>query len=610
MKKLFAVFGAILALLVVALFAAPMLLPQDYIEARLAQALQRSSGLRLENAGSLRFVLLPQPGVVIDGASARLPEHFTQTATIRADRIFAALRLSSMLSRKWQASHIVITHPSIQFDADASSPSDGQRARPLPAAHAGNATADRALISPPRLKQFKLPTADIDFVDGELGFTHEAQQRRIELKNFNLTMRRTGDKSAAAVGRMRLVDEDVRLEIAATEPETPGEAGTVSLKLTSAPMRWSLNGTLALQDAPRFSGRAHIDVPSGERLAALLGGTSQVIARLSNSAFDGQFEITRNSFTLSDATLRGPGTEGALEAAVDFGGIASVTLKRLNLHGGMGHGRFTLDGRQPSAAVLGGSFEVSGVDMLALSTAYSNFDWLSGRADVNLQIAGGGNNLAAITETLTGEGRVNVTKGALEGLDLPLIVAKVGDGEFKKWRREPGMRTEFDTFAASFKLDKGVASTEDMALNGPNVAVSGAGTADLTRQQLKFKIKTRITARDMAPAGATDGGAQQQAHAGADTLAIPLVIKGDLKHPTIRPDISGVLKDGKGLTSNAKFLGKSVEKALRNEDIGNALEGLFRKKKKKRPDEADMAAPPPASSAEEDDADADGEDAR
>ena len=40
---------------------------------------------------------------------------------------------------------------------------------------------------------------------------------------------------------------------------------------------------------------------------------------------------------------------------------------------------------------------------------------------------------------------MTVANGAIEGLDLPLIVADAKEGNFEKWRREAGRSTPFDS---------------------------------------------------------------------------------------------------------------------------------------------------------------------
>ena len=240
--------------------------------------------------------------------------------------------------------------------------------------------------------------------------------------------------------------------------------------------------------------------------------------------------------------------------------------------------------------MLAASFQMKDVDSLSLTEGLSGFDWLSGRASAKIDLAGGGRSMESIAQTLTGSGELTVANGAIEGLDLPRIVADAKDGEFRKWRREAGRRTPFDRLAATFRIEKGQARTSDLSLTGPDIAASGEGKTDIARGRLDYRLKTKITPKEAeAPADKGQQASKQQ----EASLAIPLVIKGEWDKPDIYPDIENALKDPDSLAGTAKLFGKSVEKLtdgqIKADDFGRMIDGLFGKKKKKkdRPPEAE-----------------------
>jgi AsmA protein len=156
-------------------------------------------------------------------------------------------------------------------------------------------------------------------------------------------------------------------------------------------------------------------------------------------------------------------------------------------------------------------------------------------------------------------------------------MAKARAGEFKTWRRRSGQRTPFDSMAASFTVENGVAKTSDLVMTGPDIAVSGAGETNLARQRLDYRMKAIVTAMtEEEKAGGT---------AEAGTVAIPFLVRGDWSDPEIAPDLQGLAKDPDALLGTAKAFGKSVEKftdgKIKSEDFGRALDALFGGKKKK-----------------------------
>ncbi len=567
MRKLSAAIAVIAASLALAVLVLPRVVPQDYVRERINTVLARSSGLRLEKTRHIALSLFP-PGLTVEGAVVTLPPRALAPA-VRAERIFAAVRPSSILGKRLTVSRVVITRPRIMI-RDSTTGLNGDGAVRLAVLQNSDILSDDTPLAAramrPRL--VKLPTADIEVIDGTL---QPAGARHIHL----LLHRPEENGPALLTGTMQVQGEEIRLEASAAEPDGANAAAPVQVRIRSRAFHWTLNGTLSLRRVLRFSGATRLEVQSGPALAAWLGG-AKVLASLDRSAFDGRVEISPVGLTLANARITAPGADGVLDAGIDFGGKAHVTLKTLSLHGGRGHGRVTLDTTEPGTAVLSGVMEVSNVDALALSTSVSSFDWISGRANASVQFAGGGRTLAEIAGTLTGRARVSVTHGALEGLDLPLIVTRVNEGEFGKWRREPGRRTEFDSFSATFTLNKGVASTRDMTLTGRNVTATGEGEASIPEQRLNYRLRTKVTARAEASA---EGGK-------AAALDLPLVVKGDWRKPDIRPDVSRALEDKDALAANAKLLGKSVEKLTNGKvkatDFRKTIDALFGRKKKTR----------------------------
>jgi AsmA protein len=326
------------------------------------------------------------------------------------------------------------------------------------------------------------------------------------------------------------------------------------------------------------------DVRSGAALSRWSGGNPQTLARFDGAELSGRLEVSHQELVLSEGKIAAPGAEGGLSVFADFDGNIRATIDDLALHGGQARGKLSIDARQREA-VLAGSFQMNGVDSLSLTQGVSGFDWLSGRADASVEIAGGGKTPEELAATMSGKARLSLANGALEGLDLPLIVAKARDGELGNWRREAGRRTPFDRFEANFTIANGIAETKDLTLSGPNIAVTGEGTTDIPRQRLDYRLKTKVTARAEQPAA----NAATPAPADEASLTMPLIIKGDWDKPEIRPDVTNALKDKEALAGTAKLLGKSVEKytdgKIKAEDFGKAIDSIFGKKKKKHRDE-------------------------
>jgi uncharacterized protein involved in outer membrane biogenesis len=591
MKRFFAALCVLVALMVAAVLLLPYLVPQAYVQRQLAGLLARETGLQLQDARRLSLAVFPQLGIAVEGVSARLPNSFSNAPMIRADRIFTALRASSLFGKRLQVSKVTIENPSVLFHVDASGRSNwdltglAPNETPIRLAALGDGLqivqSAAALIEPAREPR-TLPSIDIDIINGSLSYHDEVRRRTIEIEDCDLSLRSGGRSGPVTLeGGLKFQGQPLSLSATATPSNGQGDrSAPLRLDIRSDAMVASLGGVLSWRGRPQFSGTATLDVKSGEALSRWTGGNPGTLARFDGAALTGRLEVSGQELILADGKVTAAGAEGGLSIFADFDGNVRAAIDNLALHGGQAHGKLTLDKRQKDA-VLAGSFEMTNVDSLALTQGLSGFDWLAGRADASMEIAGGGKTAEDLAATLTGRARLSLVNGAIEGLDLPLIVAKAKQGEIGNWRREAGRRTQFDRFDANFTIVNGIAETKDLSLSGPNIAVTGEGKTDIARQRLDYRLKTKVTARNEPPAATAPPATPPDDDA---SLTMPLIIKGNWDKPEIRPDVENALKDAEGLAGTAKLFGKSVEKytdgKIKAEEFGKAIDKLFGKKKK------------------------------
>jgi len=580
MKKILAVLAGLLAAIALAVVLLPYLVPQSYLERRLAPLLAEATGLELREAQRLRLSLLPAPAIAVEGVRASLPREGARPPQVRADRILAAIDASALLQGRLLLKKLTFENPSLTLNAGALERSD---ARPdgasIKQADAASAADLLIRVANRKRRALRLPTVEVAIVNGSLAFG-EGGGGAAAISGANLGFRSDRLSSTADLqGAFLLRGERVTLKAAAEPSESGSGPSSLALRvaLHSDGMRTDFDGALILGGRPHFAGSVKLDMPSGEALARMMGARAKTLLRFEGAAITGRLDISDERIAIADATITAPGANGEFALLAEFGGTARATLTNMELHGGKARGVLTLDARQPDA-ILGGSFSMTGIDALALGHGASGFDWISGRADAEIEIAGGGRTLEAIAATLRGQGTMSVTNGAIEGLDLPLIVAEAKQGEFGKWRREAGRRTPFDRLAGSFTIEDGVAVTEDLSLTGPNIAVTGDGETDIARARIDYRLQTRVSAREGSVSG--DGDKEDA------EFAMPLIIKGDWEKPDIYPDLENAMEDSDSIKGTAKLFGKSVEKftdgQIKADDFGKMIDGLFGKKKKKK----------------------------
>ena len=574
------------AVLVLALMVLPRIMPDDYTRQQVARALERETGVHLDQASGIRVVLFPRLGIVLDQVALRT-SGAAEAPAITAERVVADVDPWSLFDRRLKLVRLLIEKPSVMFQANAT----GRRnwdfgalapRKPARLASLGNDTPAPLEASPTQIPTLRsrrphVPTATIELKDGTLTYLNETRGRRFEIGGLSaiLTSNQTNG-NAALDGSFRFAGENFALhanlqdQISLSEPSAP-----VRMEISTRAGSAVFDGVASWSEERNLRGQLRLDLVSGAALQDWLGDGVRALGALGRASLGGALVIDDQHAAFNDGRLQAGEATGDLDLSADFDGRARFNLHSLYVFGGRATGRMTVDARQP-AAVVAGTFEMNDVDSLALFKTLSGFDWLSGRGAATLNIAGGGKTMAEVVSTLAGEGWLSLNDGAIEGLDLPELIAKARDGEFKTWRRRVGQRTRFDTLNSAFTLDKGIAKSHELTMTGPELAATGDGETNVPGQSIDYRLKVKVKA-------ATE---EELAKAEDGQVEIPLILRGAWDKPDIYPDLDQVLHDPKALGDAARVIGKSVEKLtegkVKSDDIGRALESLFGGKKKKK----------------------------
>jgi AsmA protein len=281
--------------------------------------------------------------------------------------------------------------------------------------------------------------------------------------------------------------------------------------------------------APRATGATDATDARAAPRAAAAAPTPIPFDRLRTLRVDGRLAIGRASLaglTLTDVQLPIDARAGDLRFQ-----------PRARLFGGTLGGRgVRLDARR-SPARLEIAHEIRGIDVGAAVKAYADSDRLSGRADVQLALAGGGTTDAALLDALRGPVTFTVTDGALEGVDLTYELQRaqaVFRGQPLPARRGPP-RTAFRALSGESVLANGVVTSDPLRLETDVLEVRGKGTFRLADQAVDYRLTAVVR-----EAPGTDGAGA--ALADLRTLRIPLTVTGTVQDYSVRPDVSELAK--------------------------------------------------------------------
>jgi AsmA protein len=232
-----------------------------------------------------------------------------------------------------------------------------------------------------------------------------------------------------------------------------------------------------------------------------------------------------------DLTISGPlkvqaMSIDALKASVlVLDGVFTATMSEMRLYGGLGAGRFRLDGREKTL-VLENELAVQGVRAENFLEALIGFNALAAPAEVRFAISSVGGTQKALMQNLRGQGDFKFTQGALKGVDFGGASRTIGnllDGKLIG----PNAATPFNGFSASFRIEKGVAATRDFTLENREMRLTSIGSVDIGKQTLDL----RLTSATIVGRG-RDG----QASTG---VPLSFVMRGPWAKPAFAADLFG-----------------------------------------------------------------------
>jgi len=182
-------------------------------------------------------------------------------------------------------------------------------------------------------------------------------------------------------------------------------------------------------------------------------------------------------------------------------------------------------------------------------------DFLEGRTNADIKLAMVGDSPEQIKKTLNGKGDLRFNDGAIVGIDLASMARNV-QSAFGMGKQQGGQRprTDFTELSIPFTIKKGATNTPKSSLNSPFIRINAAGTADLVKETLDFRVEPKAVASIKG-----QGDASQRSG-----LMVPVLVTGTFASPEFRPDLSAAAKQN---IEKQIFESKEAKKLLEKEEI-------------------------------------------
>lgn len=212
-------------------------------------------------------------------------------------------------------------------------------------------------------------------------------------------------------------------------------------------------------------------------------------------------------------------------------GRLNAALTELALYQGRGTGRIVVDASR-TPTTIEAAFDLKDVQANPLLTDAVGFDRLEGGMGGTVQLATSGASQRALIGALQGKGDLAFKNGAIRGINLGAMVRNVATA-FTDPAARAAQKTDFAELFGTFTVANGIVKNTDLALLSPLLRVAGAGTVDLPKQAMNYRVEPKL-------AMTTEGQGGKQKVAG---LTVPVIVAGPWSNLSFKPDLGAMVKD-------------------------------------------------------------------
>lgn len=212
--------------------------------------------------------------------------------------------------------------------------------------------------------------------------------------------------------------------------------------------------------------------------------------------------------------------------------------------------------------------DLNNIQIGDLLAAFFDFERLSGLGGLDLDMKTKGSDAKQMLQNLNGTGHINLSDGALMGIDIEKLIASGLSLQSLNKETYSG-KTVFAGMKGDLKANNGVIDLSNFAINSPVFDLVGKATTDANKESIGGSFQLVLK-----------GALKEQVEAKYPKLAgkkLPFELKGTWAEPKANIDYEAIIK--------AEYQGKIDEKKEELEDkVKDELEdklGDFLKKKKK-----------------------------
>jgi len=207
------------------------------------------------------------------------------------------------------------------------------------------------------------------------------------------------------------------------------------------------------------------------------------------------------------------------------GGALALSVGEAQVYGGIAKGSFGV-ARSDAVADVKATFQFIDVDLQSCASELFGITKLSGRGNLNVSLAAAGSSPFGLASSLDGTATLTGHDGAIAGFNVEQLLKRLerrplsGAGNFRSGA------TPYDNLTVAVKFADGIATAEDIRVEGPASRVTLTGTASVPTREYDLKGTASL------PTAAN----------GAAGFELPFVVQGPWDDPLIFPDPESLIR--------------------------------------------------------------------
>ena len=258
------------------------------------------------------------------------------------------------------------------------------------------------------------------------------------------------------------------------------------------------------------------------------------------------------------------------------GGALALSVGEAQMYGGIAKGSFGI-ARSDAVADVKAQFSFTDVDLQSCASELFGVSKLSGRGNLNVSLVASGASPFGLAQSLDGTANLIGHDGAIGGFNVEQLLKRLerrplsGGGNFRSGS------TPYDNLTIAVKFSEGIATAEDIRVEGPAARVTLSGTASVPAREYDLKGTASLTSAPNAAPG----------------FELPFVVQGPWDDPLIFPDPESLIRRS---PASAPLLDAVKDRKTRDA-VRSVLERFTGGALKAEPDAAAPAIAPAAAEA-------------